>query len=317
MLRTPSHDRPDSPTPGRSAAASQTAQTAQVAQVAKAAKAAKASKAAKDAKAAKAANHNAFAKEVNWAAWATVAQTAQAVQDAQAAKNNAFAIAKEVNVLLKLLADKSGKYKQLSVELAKAAEEDVSTSFGSMLSKYKKPKKNVYASIIYIMLKVLASKSGKEMMNNKEYKQLSHELVETASDEREKIMLSLTKGEKFMEVVELKELIVATKDELLQKGLVMAYEFSSMDRTEKDLDRYIAGDGDDMIEKVPQWPKNKDELITDYNDTWQCFHLANIGRKVTRKEWKVARVQVRNGIFYPIESCIPEELSDPLVSNPM
>ena len=314
-------DRRSSPAKTGQDAAAQAAQTAQVAQVAKAAKAAKAANhnafakevtVAQAAQAAKAANHNAFAKEV------TVAQAAQAAKAAHnICEHNAFAIAKEVNVLLKLLADKSGKYKQLSVELAKAAEEDVSTSFGSMISRHPTPKKNVYAEIIYIMLKVLANKSGKEMMNNKEYKQLSNELVETACDERQNIMVSLAKGKQFMDVVELKELTVETKDELLQKGLVMAYEFSLMDKVEKHLDRYIAGDGDDMIIQVPKWPENKDKLVTGYNDTWSCFNLANVGRKVTRKEWKVARVQVRNGIFYPIEPCIPEELSDPLVSNPM
>ncbi len=41
-------------------------------------------------------------------------------QAANAEENTANAFAKEVNVLLKLLADKSGKYKQLSVELVKA-----------------------------------------------------------------------------------------------------------------------------------------------------------------------------------------------------
>ena len=55
-----------------------------------------------------------------------------------------------------------------------------------------------------------------------------------------------------------------------------------------------------MITRVPKWPKNKDELVTGFNDTWDCFNCAHMPRKVTRKEWKVARVQVRNGIFYPI-----------------
>jgi hypothetical protein len=55
-----------------------------------------------------------------------------------------------------------------------------------------------------------------------------------------------------------------------------------------------------MITRVPKWPKNKDELVTGFNDTWDCFNCAHMPRKVTRNEWKVARVQVRNGIFYPI-----------------
>ena len=49
-----------------------------------------------------------------------------------------------------------------------------------------------------------------------------------------------------------------------------------------------------MITRVPKWPKNKDELVTGFNDTWDCFNCAHMPRKVTRKEWKVARVHVRN-----------------------
>ncbi len=226
---------------------------------------------------------------------------------------DAVAIAKEVNVLLKLLADKSPKYKQLSVELDKVSQEDVSSfRWGSRMLKWRSSKKDlgIYAEAIYGMLKFLDKKSGKELMTNKEYKHLSNELVETADDARMNIMVSLANGKQFMELEELKELAVATKDELVKKGLIMAYEFSSLDEMKKELDHVIAAGELEIIKRtisVPKWPENKDELIDGYNDTWQCFNSAHSPRQVTRKAWKVARVQVRNGIFYPIEKYVMPE----------
>jgi hypothetical protein len=229
----------------------------------------------------------------------SAARTGQAA-DAEQITANAFA--KEVNVLLKLLAEKYAKYKQLSVELIKAAQEDVSTSFASMLKRRPSAKtgQSCYAEAIYAMLKVLANKSGKELMTNKEYKQLSVELAQTACDEIQNVMVSLANGKELMTTVGIKELTLATKDEIAKKGLTVAYEFSALPARVKALDRYIAGD-ESVITRVPKWPKNKDELFEVYNDTWDCFECAHAPRKVTRKEWKVARAQVRHGIFYPIE----------------
>ena len=237
-----------------------------------------------------------------------------AAQAAKAAEHNAFA--KEVNVLLKLLDDKSGKYKQLSVELAKAAEEDVSTSFSSMLPRRPptsaKTTQAIYAEAVYVMLKVLAKKSGKEMLTHDQYKQLSADLAQTASDEMKNVMQSLTNGKEMATVDELKELTLATKDEMVKKGLAMAYKLSNLPDMEKNLDRQIAGD-ESLITRVPKWPQKKDELFKGYNDTWECFKCANGPRKVTRKEWKVARAQVCNGIFYPIES--PWDVANYEVTN--
>ena len=115
------------------------------------------------------------------------------------------------------------------------------------------------------------------------------------------VMTSLVEksGKQIMTAVELQELMQAAKVEMNKLGQgesLVSSNFCEMDNV---LDRIIAGDKS-MIMHVPKWPKNKDELITDYNDTWNCFHCAHMPRNVTRKEWKVARVQVRNGIFYPI-----------------
>ena len=106
-------------------------------------------------------------------------------------------------------------------------------------------------------------------------------------------------GKQFMTAVELKELMQAAKVEMNKLGqgeYLVPSNFCEMDTV---LDRLIAGD-ESMITRVPKWPKNKDELVTGFNDTWDCFNCAHMPRKVTRKEWKLARVQVRNGIFYPI-----------------
>ena len=218
---------------------------------------------------------------------------------------DANALAKEVNVLLKLVADKSGKYKQLSVELVKAAQEDVSTSFASMLKRRPSGKtcQACYAEAICVMLKVLADKCGKEMLTHDQYKQLSDELAQTAFDEMKNVMESLANGKQMVTAVEMRELILATKDEIAKKGLAVAFEFSAMPEREKALGRHIAGD-ESLITRVPQWPKNKDELFQGYNDTWDCFKCANGPRKVTRTQWKVVRAQVCNGIFYPIEPAL-------------
>ncbi len=175
-----------------------------------------------------------------------------------------------------------------------------------MLNRRPSSKNNqgIYAEAIYVMLKLLANKSGKELMTNNEYKKLSHELAQTGVDERTNVMLSLANGKEVMTLEELKELTLATKDEMVKKGLVMAYEFSALPEMEKDLDRHIAGD-ECTITSVPKWPKKKDELLKGYNDTWDCFNYAHMPRKVTRTAWKVARVQVHNGIFYPIEEWTP------------
>ena len=204
-----------------------------------------------------------------------------------------------------MLDGKSGKYKQLSVELAKAAEEDVSTSFASMLPRRPptsaKTTQAIYAEVVYVMLKVLGNTSGKKMLTHDQYKQLSADLAQTAVDEVKNVMQSLTNGKEMATVDELKELTLATKDEMVKKGLAMAYKLSNLPEMEKILDRHIAGD-ESLITRLPKWPKKKDELFKGYNDTWDCFKCANGPRKVTRKEWKVARAQVCAGIFYPIES---------------
>ena len=106
-------------------------------------------------------------------------------------------------------------------------------------------------------------------------------------------------GKQFMTAVELKELMQATKVEMNKLGQSESLVPSNFCEMDNVLDRLIAGD-ESMITRVPKWPKNKDELLTDYNDTWDCFNCAHMPRQVTRKEWKLARVQVRNGIFYPI-----------------
>ncbi len=231
---------------------------------------------------------------------------------------DANALAKEVNVLLKLVADKSGKYKQLSVELVKAAQEDVSASFASMLKRRPSGKTGLacYAEAIHVMLKVLAGKSEKQMLTHDQYKQLSDELAQTAFDEMKNVMESLANGKQMVTAVEMRELILATKDEIAKKGLAVAFEFSAMPEREKALGRHIAGD-ESLITRVPQWPKNKDELFHGYNDTWDCFKCANGPRKVTRTQWKVARAQVCNGIFYPIESAsdLANDLADYEVTN--
>ena len=163
-----------------------------------------------------------------------------------------------------------------------------------------------FAEGINGMLKSLTDKSEKEKIAGVDLKKLSVEIAKAAKAEMKNVMESLANGKEFMTVVELKELCQKTKDEMVKKGMAGAYMFSCFPRVEKDLDRYITGDdlyitGDEfMIPGVPIWPKNKDELVKDYNDTWKCFDCAHMPRKVTRKEWKVARVQVRNGIFYPI-----------------
>jgi hypothetical protein len=152
---------------------------------------------------------------------------------------------------------------------------------------------------INVMLKSLTDKSGKEKIVGVELKKFSVELAKAAKAEMKNVMESLANGNEFMTLVELKELCQTTKDEMTKKGMAGVYMFSCFPRVEKDLDRFITGD-EFMIPRVPIWPKNKDELVKDYNDTWKCFDCTHIPRKVTRKEWKVARVQVRNGIFYPI-----------------
>jgi hypothetical protein len=227
---------------------------------------------------------------------------AKTEQVASVKENSANAFAKEVNVLLKLHADKSGNYKQLCVDLDKATQEDVSTSFASILKRRPSSKtgQGWYAEAIYAMLKVLANKSGKELMTNYEYKQLSTELAQTAHEEMKNVMESIANGEELMDAVGLKKYTLAIKDKMVKKGLAMAYEFSALPEREKYLDRHIAGD-ESLITRVPKWPNNKDELFQNYNDTWDCFKCAHSSRHVTRKEWKVARAQVRNGIFYPIE----------------
>jgi hypothetical protein len=42
-----------------------------------------------------------------------------------------------------------------------------------------------------------------------------------------------------------------------------------------------------MITRVPKWPKNKDELVTGFNDTWDCFNCAHMPRKVTCKSGRL------------------------------
>ena len=106
-------------------------------------------------------------------------------------------------------------------------------------------------------------------------------------------------GKQFMTAVELKELMQATKIEMNKLGQGESLVSSDFCQAESVLDRLIAGD-ESMITRVPKWPKTKDKLVTGFNDTWDCFNCAHMPRKVTRKEWKLARVQVRNGIFYPI-----------------
>ena len=115
------------------------------------------------------------------------------------------------------------------------------------------------------------------------------------------VMTSLAEksGKQFMTAVELQELMQAAKVEMNKLGQTEYLVSTDFREIEKVLDRNIAGD-ESMITRVPKWPKNKDELITDYNDTWNSFNCAHLPRKVTRKQWKVAQVQVRNGIFYPI-----------------
>ena len=115
------------------------------------------------------------------------------------------------------------------------------------------------------------------------------------------VMTSLVEksGKQFMTVVELKQLMQATKVEMNELGQTEYLVSTDFREIEKVLDRNIAGD-ESMITRVPKWPKNKDELVTGFNDTWDCFNCAHMPRKVTRKEWKLARVQVRNGIFDPI-----------------
>ncbi len=106
-------------------------------------------------------------------------------------------------------------------------------------------------------------------------------------------------GKQFMTAVELKEFIQATKVEMIKLGHSESLVPSSFCEMDKVLDRLISRD-ESMITRVSKWPKNKDELLTDYNDTWDYFNCAHMPHQVTRKEWKLARVQVRNGIFYPI-----------------
>jgi len=115
------------------------------------------------------------------------------------------------------------------------------------------------------------------------------------------VMTSLAEksGKPFMTAVELQELMQAAKVEMNKLGRGESLVSSNFCEAANVLDRLIAGD-ESMITRVPKWPKTKDKLVTDYNDTWDCFNCAHMPRKVTRKEWKLARVQVRNGIFYPI-----------------
>ena len=115
------------------------------------------------------------------------------------------------------------------------------------------------------------------------------------------VMTSLAEksGKQFMTTVELKELMQAAKVEMNKLGQTEYLVSSNFCEADNVLDRIITGD-ESMIMRVPKWPKNKDELITGFNDTWDCFNCAHMPRKVTRKEWKVARVHVRNGIFDPI-----------------
>ena len=115
------------------------------------------------------------------------------------------------------------------------------------------------------------------------------------------VMTSLAEksGKQFMTAVELKELMQAAKVEMNKLGQGEYLVPSNFCKADNVLDRIITGD-ESMIMRVPKWPKHKDELMTDFNDTWDCFNCAHMPRKVTRKEWKVARVQVHNGIFHPI-----------------
>jgi hypothetical protein len=121
------------------------------------------------------------------------------------------------------------------------------------------------------------------------------------------VMTSLAdkSGKQFMTAVELREMMQATAVEMNKLGYGNSPAPSMFCHVESVLDRFIAGD-ESMLERVPKWPKNKDELVTGYNDTWHSFHCAHMPRKVTRKEWKLARVQVRNGIFYPIVDGKPD-----------
>jgi hypothetical protein len=115
------------------------------------------------------------------------------------------------------------------------------------------------------------------------------------------VMMSLAEksGKQFMTAVELKQLMQEVKVEMNKLGHGESLVPSNFCQVESVLDRLISGDNS-MIMQVPKWPKNKDELLIDYNDTWDCFNCAHKPRKVTREEWKLAQVQVRNGIFDPI-----------------
>jgi hypothetical protein len=114
------------------------------------------------------------------------------------------------------------------------------------------------------------------------------------------VMQALANGNEISTPVEMKELCQATKNEMTRRGMAAAYMSSAIPDMEKAADRLIAED-ESRISRMPKWPKNKDELVTGYNDTYDCFNCAHMPRKVSRTEWKVARFQVRNGIFYPIE----------------
>ena len=112
--------------------------------------------------------------------------------------------------------------------------------------------------------------------------------------------------------VELKEFIMAKIVELnkLHHGKYIVP--SELDIV---VERLVAGDEclqekvRSLFMRVPRWPKNKDELVVDVNDTWYSFFCAHKPRKTTRRKWLRARAQVRSGIFEPIVRAAESALS--------
>ena len=106
-----------------------------------------------------------------------------------------------------------------------------------------------------------------------------------------------------MTAVELKEFIRAKIVELNELHHGKYIVPSDLDIV---VERLVAGDEcmqakvRSWLMRVPQWPKNTDELVIDVNDTWYSFSCAHKPGKTTRRKWLRARAQVRSGIFEPI-----------------
>jgi len=130
-------------------------------------------------------------------------------------------------------------------------------------------------------------------IDRKIYEENAHLTLET-------VMKSLQEesGKKYMTAAELKVFSESVRVKMIELGHAKYFYTNSalnFNMMMDALDAEVAGVSVFPRSVTPSWPKNASELVTGYNDTWDCYQVFwgnNVGNP-TRTQWKRARKELR------------------------